>query len=117
MSTANPQTGSGSLSDRIHALSQKLSKQEAAISRSTTVMAVVGVMALALLTAYFYFGYGEIANDIWSQSPHFAPLGQAYEEAFADEKRVCLVKINSKEDVWPALKRFFSMHPELQEVS
>ncbi len=62
-------------------------------------------------------GYGEIANDIWSQSPHFAPLGQAYEEAFADEKRVCLVKINSKEDVWPALKRFFSMHPELQEVS
>jgi len=62
-------------------------------------------------------GYGEIANDIWSQSPHFAPLGQAYEEAFADEQRVCLVKINSKEDVWPALKRFFSMHPELQEVS
>ena len=61
-------------------------------------------------------GYGEIANDIWSQSPHFAPLGQAYEEAFADEQRVCLVKINSKEDVWPALKRFFSMHPELQEV-
>ena len=61
-------------------------------------------------------GYGEIANDIWSQSPHFAPLGQAYEEAFATEKRVCLVKINSKEDVWPALKRFFSMHPELQEV-
>ncbi len=62
-------------------------------------------------------GYGEIANDVWSQSPHFAPLGQAYEEAFAAEKRVCLVKINSKEDVWPALKRFFSMHPELQEVS
>jgi sporulation protein YhbH len=62
-------------------------------------------------------GYGEIANDIWSQSPHFAPLGQAYEEAFATEKRVCLVKINSKEDVWPALKSFFSKHPELQEVS
>jgi hypothetical protein len=62
-------------------------------------------------------GYGEIANDIWSQSPHFAPLGQAYEEAFATEKRVCLVKINSKEDVWPALKSFFSKYPELQEVS
>ncbi|HLV80050.1 MAG TPA: DUF444 family protein [Chthonomonadaceae bacterium] len=61
-------------------------------------------------------GYGEIANDVWSQSPHFAPLGQAYQEAFADEPRVCLVKINSKEDVWPALKRFFSKHPELQEV-
>ncbi len=61
-------------------------------------------------------GYGEIANDIWSQSPHFAPLGQAYQEAFANEKRVCLVKINSKEDVWPALKKFFSKHPELQEV-
>src|SRR5437868_122526 len=37
-------------------------------------------------------GYGEIANDIWSQSPHFAPLGQAYQEAFAADKRVCLVK-------------------------
>lgn len=59
-------------------------------------------------------GYGEIANDIWSQSPHFAPLGQAYQEAFAEEPRVCLVKINNKEDVWPALKKFFSKHPELQ---
>ncbi len=62
-------------------------------------------------------GYGEIANDIWSQSPHFAPLGQAYQEAFEGDKRVCLVKINAKEDVWPALKKFFSKHPELQEVA
>src|SRR5579871_1976873 len=61
-------------------------------------------------------GYGEIANDVWSQSPHFAPLGQAYQEAFASEKRVCLVKINSKEDVWPALKKFFSKHPELETM-
>ena len=61
-------------------------------------------------------GYGEIANDIWSQSPHFAPLGQAYQEAFAADKRVCLVKINNKEDVWPALKKFFSKHPELQAI-
>ena len=59
-------------------------------------------------------GYGEIASDIWSQSDRFAPLGVAYQEAFADEPRVCLVKINNKEDVWPALKRFFSKHPELQ---
>jgi sporulation protein YhbH len=62
-------------------------------------------------------GYGEIANDIWSQSPHFAPLGQAYQEAFANEKRVCLVKINNKEDVWPALKQFFRKHPEMQEIA
>ncbi len=62
-------------------------------------------------------GYGEIANDVWSQSPHFAPLGQAYQEAFAKDDRVCLVKINSKEDVWPALKQFFSKHPELQTMS
>ena len=61
-------------------------------------------------------GYGEIANDIWSQSPHFAPLGQAYQEAFASDKRVCLVKINNKEDVWPALQKFFSKHPELQTI-
>jgi sporulation protein YhbH len=62
-------------------------------------------------------GYGEIANDIWSQSPNFAPLGQAYQQAFADDKRVCLVKINTKEDVWPALKKFFSKHPEVQEMT
>lgn len=62
-------------------------------------------------------GYGEIANDIWNQSSHFAPLGQAFQDAFAAEKRVCLVKINNKEDVWPALKKFFSRHPELQEVA
>ena len=59
-------------------------------------------------------GYGEIANDIWSQPSSFAPLGQAYEEAFKAEPRVCLVKINNKEDVWPALQKFFSKHPELQ---
>ena len=59
-------------------------------------------------------GYGEIANDVWSQSGHFAPLGQAFEEAFSEEERVCLVKINSKEEVWPALQKFFSKHPELQ---
>lgn len=59
-------------------------------------------------------GYGEIANDLWNQSPSFAPLGQAYQEAFASDRRVCLVKINSKEDVWPALQKFFSKHSELQ---
>ena len=59
-------------------------------------------------------GYGEIANDVWNQSPAFAPLGQAYEEAFKTESRVCLVKINNKEEVWPALKKFFSKYPELQ---
>ena len=61
-------------------------------------------------------GYGEIANDIWSQSNGFAPLGQAYQESFADDNRVVLVKINTKEDVWPALKRFFSKHPEVQTI-
>ena len=61
-------------------------------------------------------GYGEIANDIWSQSNGFAPLGQAYQEAFAEDNRVVLVKINTKEDVWPALKRFFSKHPEVQTI-
>jgi sporulation protein YhbH len=61
-------------------------------------------------------GYGEIASDIWSQSPGFAPLGQAYQEAFSDDPRIVLVKINNKEDVWPALQRFFSKHPEMLEA-
>jgi sporulation protein YhbH len=60
-------------------------------------------------------GYGEIGNDGWQSSTGFAPLGQAYEEAFAQEKGVCLVKINEKDDVWPALKKFFSdRHPEIK---
>ncbi|MDR3710679.1 MAG: DUF444 family protein [Capsulimonadaceae bacterium] len=53
-------------------------------------------------------GYGEIGNDGWQASLGFAPLGQAYEEAFADNSNVVLVKINEKGDVWPALKKFFS---------
>lgn len=57
-------------------------------------------------------GYGEIADNLWSQSTAFAPLGQAYQSAFAGDPRVVLVRINSKEDVWPALQRFFSKHPE-----
>jgi sporulation protein YhbH len=60
-------------------------------------------------------GYGEIGSDGWQSSTGFAPLGQAYEEAFAKEQRVCLVKINEKDDVWPALKKFFSeRHPEVK---
>ncbi|HEY3328768.1 MAG TPA: DUF444 family protein [Capsulimonadaceae bacterium] len=53
-------------------------------------------------------GYGEIGSDGWQSSFGFAPLGQAYEDAFKETKDVVLVKINDKEDVWPALKKFFS---------
>jgi hypothetical protein len=59
-------------------------------------------------------GYGEIGTDGWQSSFGFAPLGQAYEEAFAEDPRVILVKINEKGDVWPALKKFFSKgHPDV----
>jgi sporulation protein YhbH len=59
-------------------------------------------------------GYGEIGTDGWQTSTGFAPLGQAYEEAFEEDPRVVLVKINQKEDVWPALKTFFAKgHPEV----
>ncbi|MBC8101281.1 MAG: DUF444 family protein [Cytophagales bacterium] len=53
-------------------------------------------------------GYGEIGSDGWQSSFGFAPLGQAYEDAFEKDDRMVLVKINDKNDVWPALKRFFS---------
>ena len=59
-------------------------------------------------------GCGEIGSDGWQSSFGFAPLGQAYEEAFKADPRVVLVKINDKEDVWPALKKFFAKgHPEI----
>ena len=56
-------------------------------------------------------GYGEIGGEGWQSSFGFAPLGQAYEEAFERDKRVVLVKINDKDDVWPALQKFFSNGP------
>jgi Uncharacterized conserved protein len=56
-------------------------------------------------------GYGEIGSDGWQSSFGFAPLGQAYEEAFATDPRMVLVKINDKDDVWPALKKFFARGP------
>ncbi|MEO7715278.1 MAG: DUF444 family protein [Capsulimonas sp.] len=59
-------------------------------------------------------GYGEIGSDGWQSTMGFAPLGQAYEEAFEKDQRVVLVKINDKQDVWPALKKFFAKgHPEV----
>jgi hypothetical protein len=62
-------------------------------------------------------GYGEIGTDGWQSSFGFAPLGQAYEDAFKEDPRVVLVKINEKEDVWPALKKFFSKgHAEVLKV-
>lgn len=56
-------------------------------------------------------GYGEIGSDGWQSSFGFAPLGQAYDDAFGSDRRVVLVKINDKEDVWPALQKFFSKSP------
>ena len=56
-------------------------------------------------------GYGEIGSDGWQSSLGFAPLGQAYEDAFGADKRVKMVKINDKNDVWPALQKFFSDSP------
>jgi uncharacterized protein len=64
-----------------------------------------------LLKIVNLIGYGEIGNDGWQSSFGFAPLGQAYEDAFGDDRRVVLVKINDKDDVWPALQKFFAQGP------
>jgi sporulation protein YhbH len=64
-----------------------------------------------LLAIVNLIGYGEIGNEGWQSSFGFAPLGQAYEDAFGSDRRVVLVKINDKDDVWPALQRFFARGP------
>lgn len=61
-------------------------------------------------------GYGEIANEPSSHSDSYAPLGQAYEEAFGDNPRICLVKIRDKTEVWAALKKFFNKEKVLQTL-
>jgi len=70
-------------------------------------------------------GYGEIGTyGYWAgrggqredrpKSEHWAPLGEAYQEAFADERRFVMVRVTDKEDVWPALRAFMSRrHEEL----
>lgn len=60
-------------------------------------------------------GYGEIGSDSWHSSFGFAPLGQAYEDAFKADKRMVLCKINDKDDVWPALQKFFSNSPHAMQ--
>lgn len=99
MSTANPSTGSGSLSDRINVLTQKLSQQEASISRSTTVTMVVGVIALALLTAYFYFGYGEIAKLVEPKT--LVPYGAGMlEDNLPDARQRMVQLVNDSAPAW-----------------
>ncbi len=61
-------------------------------------------------------GYGEIADNLWGQANGLAPLGQAFQEAFEDDPRMVVVKISDKEDVWPALQRFFSKEGVPQEI-
>lgn len=62
-------------------------------------------------------GYGEIGTEGWQSSEGFAPLGQAYDMAFSGDPSVILVKINTKEDVWPALKKFFHKgHPDVASI-
>ncbi|HVC34248.1 MAG TPA: DUF444 family protein [Chloroflexota bacterium] len=63
-------------------------------------------------------GYGEIANyGYWSgQSADadtaWAPLGRAYADAFAKERRFVMVRVADKDDVWPALRQFMGRRHE-----
>ena len=59
--TPSPAAASG-LTERMNKLTQQVSRQEAAINRATRTMATVGLIALLLLSVYFYFGYKMIAG-------------------------------------------------------
>lgn len=66
-------------------------------------------------------GYGEIHQyGYWSKNPmsleqvKWAPLGETYKRAFANDARFIGVQIRRKEDVWPALQTFMGKrHQEL----
>ena len=66
-------------------------------------------------------GYGEIQNyGYWSNNSmpqgqvRWAPLGESYQRAFANDSRFIGVQIQRKEDVWPALQKFMGKrHQEL----
>ncbi len=102
MSSATPQSttaASPGLAARVDQLAQKLSQHEAALNRSSTTMLIVGLLALALLSAYFYFGYHMIADLL--EPKHLVPFGANMLETNLPTAREAITKqISDSAPAW-----------------
>lgn len=87
---STPNLPAAALSDRITQLTQNISRHEAAIRRSAGITTSVGLIALAALCIYFYFGYTTIGGLLEPQT--LVPYGARMLEERLPEAREALVK-------------------------
>ncbi len=102
MSTPNPASAASSgVADRIDRLSRQLSQQEAALNRSTRWMGIFGLIALVLLSGYFYYGYHMIADLLEPKMlvPYAAGM---LNERLPDARKAIVIQINDAAPGWAA---------------
>ncbi len=98
----NPIPASASaLAERMNKLTQQISQHEAKINRGTRTMGTIGLIALLLLSGYFYFGYKEIAGML--EPKMLVPYASGMLEQNLPSAREALVeKINQSAPEWAA---------------
>ena len=85
-----PNMPAATLSDRMNQLTQQISRHESAISRSSRMTNIIGVIALVALSIYFYVGYTMIAGLL--EPERLVPYGASMLETRLPEARKALVK-------------------------
>ncbi|HLQ46592.1 MAG TPA: hypothetical protein VK137_17745 [Planctomycetaceae bacterium] len=96
-SAASPQ----SLAERVDKLSRQISQHEVAMNRSARTIGTVGIIALVLLSVYFFIGYRMI-NELL-QPKQLVPLGAEMLQKKLPEARELLVqKVSDTSPAWAA---------------
>lgn len=78
------------LAARVDQLTQQISQHETALNRASNTMLIVGLLALVLLSAYFYFGYHMIADLL--EPKHLVPFGATMLESNLPTAREAIAK-------------------------
>lgn len=87
---STPNMPAATLSDRMTQLTQQISLHEAAISRSSRITSIIGVIALVALSIYFYIGYTMIADLL--EPKKLVPYGSQMLQDRLPEARKALVQ-------------------------
>lgn len=98
----NPNSASASvLTERMNKLTQQISQHEARINRGTRTMGTIGLIALLLLSGYFYFGYKEIAGMLEPKMLVSSATGML-EQNLPKAREALVEKINQSAPEWAA---------------
>lgn len=99
MSAANTSVSPASAVERMAKISQQISNHEAAMNRSANTLGAVGLIALVLLSVYFYIGYHMISKVL--EPSLLVPYGASKMEANLPSVRESLVKqVNDSAPDW-----------------